>query len=80
MTVTQSVRCPNCGNVAERLYIPLIAQVETKCNACDYLLVSCTRTGKVIEAYYPGLNYQKLVNSAVPKLINIPPRKTLSRA
>lgn len=60
MSIIQSVRCPNCGKFAERLYLPLLAQVQTQCGACDYLLISCTRTGKVIEAYYPGLDYQQL--------------------
>lgn len=80
MTITQSVRCPNCGKIAQRLHISLIAQVETQCSSCDYLMVSCTRTGKVIEAYYPGLNYQSLANSEAAKLINVPPIKSLSRA
>ncbi|AFY75239.1 hypothetical protein Syn7502_03387 [Synechococcus sp. PCC 7502] len=64
MSIIQSVRCPNCGSFAERLYLPLLAQVQTECGVCDYLLISCTRTGKVIEAYYPGLNYQELSKSS----------------
>ncbi len=59
MSIIQSVHCPNCGKFAERLYLPLLAQVQTQCGACDYLLISCTRTGKVVEAYYPGLDYQQ---------------------
>jgi|GEM_PF-1248507 DNA-directed RNA polymerase subunit N (RpoN/RPB10) len=87
MSIIQSVRCPNCGKLAERLYLPLLTQVQTQCGACDYLLISCTRTGKVIEAYYPGLNYQKLSESSeqpnssslrgISKLLKIPVSKLL---
>jgi hypothetical protein len=31
--------------------------IETSCPVCDYLLVSCSRTGNVLEAYAPGLSY-----------------------
>lgn len=82
MSIIQSVRCPNCGKFAERLYIPLLAQVQTQCAACDYLLISCTRTGKVIEAYYPGLSYQQLSqekSSRLSKLLKVPTAKVLTK-
>ncbi|PAX52448.1 replication restart DNA helicase PriA [Brunnivagina elsteri] len=55
MQIIQKVRCPNCGSEAERHYIDDSALTRTQCAVCDYLMVSCTRTGKVIEAYAPGI-------------------------
>jgi hypothetical protein len=85
MAIIQSVRCPNCGKFAERLYLPLIAQVQTQCAACDYLLISCTRTGKVLEAYYPGINFQHSLehfpsNNRISKFIKVPTSHVLSTA
>lgn len=53
MVTKQIVRCPNCGSLSERIYSA--EQTRTQCRACDYLMVTCSRTGKVIEAYAPGL-------------------------
>lgn len=85
MSIIQSVRCPNCGKLAERLYLPLLSQVQTQCGACDYLLISCTRTGKVFEAYYPGLNYQQLSepsgkNLPIAKFLKTSAPKVLAKA
>ena len=86
MAIIQSVRCPNCGRFAQRLYLPLIAQVETQCSACDYLIVSCTRTGKVLEAYYPGINSQQVSfehfpsNNRISKFIKVPTSHVLATA
>lgn len=50
----QAIHCPNCGNVAERHYLPDYQFIRTQCRHCDYLLVT-TESGRVIEAYYaPG--------------------------
>lgn len=51
----QKIRCPNCGSEGERHYISHTQQTQTQCPICDYLLVSCMRTGRVIEAYAPGI-------------------------
>jgi hypothetical protein len=51
----ESIRCPNCGSIAERHHLSYLAQVKTQCDACDYLLVMCTRSGHVLESYAPGL-------------------------
>jgi predicted RNA-binding Zn-ribbon protein involved in translation (DUF1610 family) len=51
----QSVRCPNCGSLAEREYITRSQIVRTQCPSCDYLMILCSRTNKVIEAYAPGI-------------------------
>jgi Fe-S-cluster-containing dehydrogenase component len=55
MLLTQSICCPNCGSrQAERHYLDGI--VRTQCIDCDYLLISCSVTARVIEAYIPGAN------------------------
>ncbi|MCS6815009.1 MAG: replication restart DNA helicase PriA [Cyanobacteria bacterium] len=55
MQSVQVIRCPNCGSLAERHYFQDSELVRTQCDSCDYLLVTCDRTGQVIEAYAPGL-------------------------
>ncbi|MBW4582955.1 MAG: replication restart DNA helicase PriA [Tildeniella nuda ZEHNDER 1965/U140] len=49
------VHCPNCGSHAERYYLTIDHLTRTQCSACDYLMVTCSQTGRVIEAYAPGL-------------------------
>jgi len=51
----QAVRCPNCGQIAERHHLLEDALVRTQCHGCDYFMVTCSKTGKVIEAYAPGI-------------------------
>jgi predicted RNA-binding Zn-ribbon protein involved in translation (DUF1610 family) len=51
----QFVHCPNCGSLAERQYIASSKVVRTQCPSCDYLMILCSRTNKVIEAYAPGI-------------------------
>jgi phage FluMu protein Com len=79
MSIIQAVRCPNCGKFAERLYLPLLAQVQTQCGSCDYLMISCTRTGRVLEAYSPGLNYKQLSETSgtthISKFLKVPASK-----
>lgn len=53
MPSKQTVRCPNCGSLAERSCNSHVTQ--TQCHTCDYLMVTCSRTGRVVEAYAPGL-------------------------
>ncbi|HEY9891114.1 MAG TPA: replication restart DNA helicase PriA [Candidatus Sericytochromatia bacterium] len=55
MRITQEVRCPNCGSHAERLYFIKTDLTKTQCPACDYLMINCSRTGRVVEAYAPGI-------------------------
>lgn len=59
MQLIQKVRCPNCGSEGERRFCERIQVTETQCQACDYLMVSCSKTGRVIEAYAPGIPYLK---------------------
>lgn len=56
MSITQLIRCPNCGSFAEKNYLENHI-MRTSCNSCDYLLVQCAKTCKVIESYAPGINY-----------------------
>ncbi len=55
MQIVQKIRCSNCGSEAERYYISDSQITRTQCSPCDYLMITCTRTGKVIEAYAPGI-------------------------
>jgi DNA-directed RNA polymerase subunit RPC12/RpoP len=52
---SQAIRCPNCGSPAERNYLLTSNLIQTQCPACDYLMVTCSKTAKVIEAYAPGI-------------------------
>ncbi|MDF5726004.1 MAG: replication restart DNA helicase PriA [Rhizonema sp. PD37] len=56
MNTVQKIRCPNCGSHGERHYNSHNYVTRTQCPICDYLMVSCRRTGRVIEAYAPGIN------------------------
>lgn len=55
MQKIERVRCPNCGNLAERHHLFSSRLTRTQCGACDYLMVMCAATGKVLEAYAPGI-------------------------
>ncbi|MER3436063.1 MAG: replication restart DNA helicase PriA [Leptolyngbya sp. ERB_1_1] len=55
MQVVQTVRCPNCGSPAERFHIQPGNLTRTQCADCDYLMITCSKTGRVIEAYAPGI-------------------------
>lgn len=55
MKMIQVIRCPNCGSEAERHHLLSSQLVRTQCSSCDYLMVNCSRTGRVIEAYAPGI-------------------------
>jgi ribosomal protein L32 len=55
MPTIHQVRCPNCGSYAERHHLTSRQLIRTQCASCDYLMITCSATGKVIEAYAPGL-------------------------
>jgi ribosomal protein S27AE len=52
----ERVRCPNCGSYAERHHLLDIQITRTQCGSCDYLMVMSSKSGKVIEAYAPGIS------------------------
>ena len=53
----QKVHCPNCGSYAERHYFTHKSNqmTQTQCPVCDYLMINYSETGKVVEAYAPGI-------------------------
>ena len=56
MNNIQKVRCPNCGNYAEKRYFIKQDITQISCSICDYLMINITTSGKVIEAYAPGIS------------------------
>lgn len=73
----ESIRCPNCGSIAERHHLPYLAQVKTQCDDCDYLLVMCTRSGHVLESYAPGLpSRPQVLKPIATRLTPLPQRQT----
>ena len=58
--IVQTVHCPTCGSLAERRLLsncqPFIGEhcLRTVCPTCDYLLISGSLTGRVLESYAPG--------------------------
>lgn len=61
MNRTFKVPCPNCGNPATRSYFtgreakhnncPKNQVIQMECPHCDYLIVMCSVSGNVVEAY-----------------------------
>lgn len=54
-SLSHIVNCPNCGGHAARHYLIEPSLVRTQCPHCDYLMITCSETGNVVEAYAPGL-------------------------
>jgi ribosomal protein S27AE len=60
--------CPNCGSsAAERHQIVHQELIRTQCPHCDYLMVSCSRTNRIIEAYAPGIDALKFQDTVASK-------------
>ena len=57
MNIKQKIYCPNCGRTAEKHQCSETSIIRTSCPECDYLLVQDFHTGRVIEAYAPGINF-----------------------
>jgi uncharacterized Zn finger protein len=72
MTRIESIRCPNCGRPGERHHIEESHLVRTQCPECDYLMVMCSLTGKVIEAYAPGLSAAAVLLHSRPRTRRVP--------
>ncbi|WP_283757650.1 hypothetical protein [Roseofilum casamattae] len=51
----QSMPCPNCGGSAQRKHLIKKEQTQIECPDCDYYMLTCSRTGRVKEAYAPGI-------------------------
>jgi len=65
MSFIQTVRCPNCGSFAERLYSNLPSQVRTQCSTCDYSMTMSQDGNHIFEAYYPGVTSEHLCHKQV---------------
>lgn len=50
-----NICCPNCGSCAERHHLEAEQLIRTQCPTCDYLMITCAQTARVIEAYAPGI-------------------------
>ena len=59
-TASEAIHCPNCGSTAERAYFSHQRAIRTQCPHCDYLMVTCSLTARVLEAYAPGLYADRL--------------------
>ncbi len=66
MQAYQIVHCPNCGGLAERHHCQEQRLTRLQCSLCDYLLVTCTQSGRVIEAYAPGLYTYQVRSESTP--------------
>ena len=56
VTTMQKVNCPTCGGSAERHRSLSDSLVRTQCDHCDYLMVLCEDTGRVVESYAPSFS------------------------
>ena len=54
MNKIQTIYCPNCGKSATETIVDNSIR-RIACESCDYLMVQCSKTGRVIEAYAPGI-------------------------
>jgi ribosomal protein S27AE len=53
--IQQTIHCPNCGSHAEYYHSTADRIIRTSCPKCDYLMIKCSETSRVIEAYAPGI-------------------------
>ncbi len=61
MNHTYTVRCSDCGSLALRSHLisavegtnscPESQTIKTECPSCDYLLITCSANGNVIDAH-----------------------------
>lgn len=65
---SQQVHCPHCGAIANRYFLDIsqfsaqVAQrcgtnacvTRTVCDKCDYLMMLCSNSATVLEAYMAG--------------------------
>ncbi len=54
--IKHEFRCPNCGAYGERTYYNQLT--KTECHSCDYLMITYTKTGQVVEAHAPGIYFE----------------------
>lgn len=83
MQVYQIVNCPNCGSPAERHWHRDQNLTRTQCALCDYLLILCNQSGRVIEAYAPGLYMDQVKSNGISLTLpdrSLPDRPSLGSA
>lgn len=55
MQTLEAIRCPNCGNLAERYYFIKRQESQTQCPFCDYFMLSSVHSmSKVLSAHAAG--------------------------
>lgn len=69
------VRCPNCGELAQRESLNQFLSdflkcsgktiIKTECQFCDYLMVMNLDDGQVIEAYAPGISSKIMLQTSL---------------
>lgn len=74
MQIKQTVRCPNCGELATREYSNKLlpsyinssekAVIKTECKSCDYLMIMGSYDGKVLDAYAPGISFKIMLQAS----------------
>lgn len=63
MQTVQTIRCPNCGSLAERHHLSNNRSIRTQCEVCDYFMLTCSESGRVLESYAPGVYGYQLKHS-----------------
>lgn len=59
MPTMTTIICPNCGSPSAERHLLASQLSRTQCQECDYLLVVCQLTNRVVEAYAPGIDVGK---------------------
>ena len=80
MNTAMEIRCPNCGNVAQRLLsdrlpagykCPAQQVAQTECPVCDYFIAMCWQNGAVLEAYAPGIQGNTAIHLPVSSVVTV---------
>ena len=80
MLVTQIVRCPDCGSMAQRHFQVGIhssdlsvssadmsrVTARTECHDCDYVLEICMTTGQVLASHIAPVFHNQQLSQLVP--------------
>ncbi len=81
MDKIMTIRCPNCGSVAQRLLsdrlstgcrCPAQQVAQTECPVCDYFIAMCWQNGAVLEAYAPGIRENTTAATPHPPISDRP--------
>ena len=80
MKQTYTVRCSDCGSLALRTHLvnyPHSPTTKTECPSCDYLLITCSNSGRVIDTHssIASIVTRKTQPQHFPIAIAVSPRK-----